>query len=363
MSSTMRPSPTVIKVLSKVKRNPYVQLLCEGLRQDALDLDPDVVDHFSLGWMWRHRRSVHVLHIHWMELFFVYPSWSLSVKRWLSVMLGLLLARLWGICIIYTAHNIWQHEGKRQYLVRWGDRLILKLAQAVHVHDQRTAQLLAERWGRRDGVYVIPHGNYVTAYPNDCTCAEARKRLALEGASFVYLFVGRVRPYKGIEKLIGAFEAMADDDAVLLIVGEAQEEIHMKRIRALAADDDRVRLLLQFVPGEELQFYFAAADVCVLPYQHVTTSGAGILSFSFQVPIIAPRLGCFTQLVGDKERGILYDPKVEGSLLQALEQARGCNLEAMKLSCTQFARRLDWRDIAQQHAAMYRKRCWDQGCR
>ena len=345
-------------IVSRVKRNPYVSLLCDGLRQPDLGLQPSVTRQFSWGWMWRRRRDVDVLHIHWLELFFVCPTLGRSLKRWVSVMLGLLLGRVSGVCIVYTVHNILQHEGQRAGLVRWGNRVVFTLAHAVHVHDHETADLLRDEWGRRRDVYVIPHGNYVSAYPNECTRAEARKRLGLDEASFVYLFLGRVRPYKGIEELILAFKSL-DEDAVLLVAGEVHEPSYEQSVRELAPPgaldvvDERIRLHLEFVDDEDLQTYFGACDICVLPYQHVTTSGAAILSFSFGVPIIAPRLGCFVQLVGDGERGLLYDAGATDGLRDALRLARQSDLGKMSAACTKFTESLDWKRIARQHAAMY----------
>ena len=354
-----------VVLVSRVKRNPYVSLLCQGLAQiqvgqDEAHIQPRIIDRFSLQWMWQNRHQVDVLHIHWLELLFVYPTLARSLKRWASVMLGLLLARLSGICVVYTVHNILQHEGRRAGLVRWGNRVIFGIAHAVHVHDQETAERLRRKWGRQRGVYVIPHGNYVSAYPNNCTRTEARKQLNLNNSAFVYLFLGRVRPYKGIEELLAAFKALEDSDATLLVAGEAHEPSYIRRIRELADGDERIRLHLEFVADDNLQVYLNACDICVLPYQRVTTSGAAFLAFSFRVPIIAPKLGCFMQLVGEKERGILYGAgayrpgaQAPSGLHGALRQARQCDLKTMSAACARFVERFDWDSIAQQHAAMY----------
>jgi len=345
-----------VVIVSSVKRNPYTSLLCDGLRQPGLNLQPSIIDQFSLGWMWEHRGQLEVLHVHWLELLFLRPTLWRSLRRWVSVMLGLVLARLSGVCVVYTVHNIEQHEGQYRLLVSLGTRVIFALAQAVHVHDRQTAEVLARRWGRRRGVHVIAHGNYMTAYRNECPRAVARKRLGMAEEAFVYLFLGRVRPYKGVEELLTAFMATDDPGAVLLVAGEVHEPGYDGRLRELAGGDARIHLHLEFVGDDQLQVYLNACDVCVLPYRHVTTSGAGILAFSFGVPIIAPRMGCFVELVGDAgERGVLYDPAAEDGLAVALHRARGCDLSAMRRACADYARRLDWESIARQHAAVYER--------
>jgi glycosyltransferase involved in cell wall biosynthesis len=341
-----------VVILSRVQRNPYTALLCEGLRQQGLDCR--VSDRFSFRWMWRARGQVDALHVHWLELFFLYPSLWRSVRRWASVLAGLALARASGVRVVYTVHNIWQHEGQRATLSWLANRIIFRLAHAVHVHDAGTAETLRREWGRAEGVHIIPHGNYITAYPNQRSRAAARQQLGLDENAFVYLFLGRVRPYKGVEELLTAFAAQEARDAVLLVAGEVHEAGYESELRRAVAGDARVRLHLRFVADDILQVYFNVCDVCVLPYRHVTTSGAAILAFSFQVPIVAPRLGCFVDLVGeDNARGILYDAADPQGLAQALRQVRQSDLPTLRAACAAFAQRLDWRELARQHAAMY----------
>jgi beta-1,4-mannosyltransferase len=313
-----------------------------------------MVDQFSVGWMWKNRGQVDVLHVHWLELLFVYPTLARSIKRWLSVVLGFCLARTLGICVVYTVHNIQHHEGQRPTLYRLGNRVVFSLAQAIHVHDSEAARVLAQLWHRRRGVHVIPHGNYSLVYGNTCTRAEARQHLGLDQTSFVYLSLGRVRPYKGIEELLEAFRALPASDAVLIVAGEVHDKGYDRALRALAGDDPRIHLQFQYVPDEDLQFYLNSCDLCVLPYRHVTTSGAAILAFSFAVPIIAPRLEFFVDLVGeDQARGLLYSLDTPNGLREALELARYIDIEAMRSSCRLYAENLHWNHIARQHAAVY----------
>ena len=347
-----------VVIVSRVRRNPYVTLLAEGLKQPDLKLAVTLSDSFSARWMWRNRRAVDVLHIQWLELLFVYATWARSVKRWLSVMVGLLIARLSGVCLVYTVHNLDQHEGRRLALTRAGNRVMFALAQRVHVHDADTAAQLRAQWGRTRGVHIIPHGSYVGAYPDTCTRDDARRRLGLDDAAFVHLHLGRVRPYKGVEELVAAFGALDDPAAALVIAGEAQEPGYAATLQSQAQGDGRIRLHLRFVADEELQFFFRAADVCVLPYRHVTTSGAAILSFSYGVPVVAPRLGCFRDMVheGDarERRGLLYDPAAPDGLQAALAAVRNADLPAMRAACARAASELDWSRISRLHAAMYR---------
>lgn len=360
MTETIPPNHDArlrVIIISRVVRNPYVHLLSQGLAQPDLNLLPEISDRFSLGWMWRHRHEVDVLHLQWTELLYNYPGLFRSLKRWLSVMGAVVLARLSGVRIVCTVHNIWQHEGQRAGLVALGNRVLFALAHAVHVHDDETRTVLVEKWGRRGPIAIIAHGNYDT-YPNECDRVEARQRLGIAPEAFVYLFVGRVRPYKGVADLIAAFRRLPAPDAVLWVAGEVHDPGYERELIAAAGNDGRIRLRFEYVPDDELQVVLNACDLCVLPYRHVTTSGAAFLSFSFGTPIIAPSRGCFVSLIGHPPmRGLVYEPdEANDGLLGALVRAREADLGAMRVACRRYAASRDWEHIARQHAAVYRNR-------
>lgn len=343
--------------ISKVEMNPYVALLAEGLERAGEGVQCAVVKDLAPRWLWQQRRQIDVLHLHWAELLYASSSSLLmAVRKWLRFIASLLMVKLLGIRLAYTVHNLEQHEGRYPLLNRLANALLFRLADVIHTHDQRTQEMVAARFGRRRGAYVAPHGNYLS-YPNTCSRAEARARLALGASDFVYLVLGQIRPYKGIEELLQALAALPDADARLLIAGHVHERAYAKRIEQLAALDRRVQMRLGFVPPEEIQYYMNACDFCVLPYRHVTTSGAAILAFSFARPIIAPRAGDFPQLVGEA-RGVLYQDDGDGTsktqaLREALRQVRQLDLGAASAAALALARELDWTVIARQHLQAY----------
>jgi len=342
-------SPRVI-IISKVLLNPYVRLLHNGVRAAGIrcQLDRD----FGLPWLRAHRGLVDVIHIHWLEMLYLYPRFRQRLRRTLSIIAASLLARMWGIRLVYTVHNLDPHEQPHPAWARLVNWFIFHFADAIHVHDEVMAARIARRYGRRRGVHVIRHGNYIGAYPDACTRKEARERLGIDPVALVYLFLGQVRQYKGIEELMSAYAAIRDDTSVLLIAGRARDESYGREIEAAAARQKGVRLHLGFVPDEDVQYYMHAADVCVFPYRHVTTSGAAILAFSFGVPIIAPRMGCFVDLIGD-QRGIMYDAASPGALAEALGTLRDVDLSKARRAALAFARTLDWADIGCQHVSLY----------
>jgi glycosyltransferase involved in cell wall biosynthesis len=110
------------------------------------------------------------------------------------------------------------------------------------------------------------------------------------------LTLGQVRRYKNLPQLIACFRAVAGDDWRLVIAGEPREHGIREAVAQAAADDPRILLHLRFIPCEEVQIYFRASDLVVLPYADILNSGGAILALSFDRPVLVPGRGAMADL-------------------------------------------------------------------
>jgi glycosyltransferase involved in cell wall biosynthesis len=94
---------------------------------------------------------------------------------------------------------------------------------------------------------------------------------------------------------------------LLVIAGRVFDQESEIKIRAHAEADSSILFQPVFIHDSEVQHYFNAADVVLLPYKHVLTSGAALLSVSFERPVIAPRSGLIPELVEEGRHGYLFD--------------------------------------------------------
>jgi beta-1,4-mannosyltransferase len=108
----------------------------------------------------------------------------------------------------------------------------------------------------------------------------------------------------------------------------------------------------RFFANEEFQRYFNAADVSVLPFLDVLTSGSTITALSFGVPVIVPPVGCLRELV-DERVGILYEQQQPGALQEAMLAIQQRDLSATRQAAYARARSLNWDEIAQLTRAAY----------
>jgi glycosyltransferase involved in cell wall biosynthesis len=353
---------------TRVTQNPYVSLLGRAMQAQAPALDWWVTADLSPEWAAAHGERIDVLHLHWPELFYQGEGTWERARSLLSFLEVLSELQARGVALVYTVHNLVPHESPAMALDRLATLWLLRRADVIHVHDPETAREVGRlRWGRRrEGVWVIPHGHYLDAYPNTRSRAEARRRLDVPDDVFVYLFLGQIRPYKGLDDLLDAFRLAGREQDYLIIAGNARprDGAYVEHILRRGAADPRLRIRAGYVPDHEVQDYMNAADVCVLPYRRAVTSGSALLAFSFGRPIVAPRLGPFPRLVGASERGLLYDPRDDGELAAALARARDLDLATVGAATRAYARVLDWNDLARQHLAAYweamaraRRRC------
>jgi glycosyltransferase involved in cell wall biosynthesis len=144
--------------------------------------------------------------------------------------------------------------------------------------------------------FVIPRGHYRGAYPDTMTKSEAREALKIHAHEFVILFLGQIRRYKGVGRLIQCFARAQISCAQLLIAGRPMDDVIRREINDAAAQSPHVRLFLDFVDQNDIQKFFRAADLVVLPYKEISNSGSAILALSFDRPVLLPMLGALPGL-------------------------------------------------------------------
>jgi glycosyltransferase involved in cell wall biosynthesis len=144
-------------------------------------------------------------------------------------------------------------------------------------------------------VSVIALGVNNTVPNTDLSPADARARIGLGPDERVLLFFGRISPYKGLEYLLSALERIPNPGYRLLIIGSVQNFPDywsgiQQRIQASGLGA-RIIQRIEFIPDEDTELYFKAADVLILPYVNIFQSGVLVLAYSFGLPVIAADVG------------------------------------------------------------------------
>ena len=241
----------------------------------------------------------------------------------------MLYYRLFGKRIVFTAHNV--NTRKRDARDSWLNRLTLgvqyRLCHHILVHTAAMKdELLTDFRIPSQRVTIIPFGINNTCPSTALGRQEARELVGLGPTDKVLLFFGQIAPYKGLEYLVSAFSELAkrDPDYRLLIAGKVKKghSAYWSEIQSRIGASEvcrRVLSRIEHVPDREVERYFKAADVVVIPYVEIFQSGVPFLSYSFGLPVIATDVGSLRDDIVEGETGFLCRPKDPVDLARSIE--------------------------------------------
>lgn len=249
----------------------------------------------------------------------------------------MLYYRLLGKRIVLTVHNVnaGRRDGEDTRLNRLTLRIQYRLAHHIFVHTEKMKLELLEEFGVPGArVTVIPFG-INNAVPNtSLTPSEAKQRLGIREDERTILFFGRITPYKGLEYLIAAFRQILGrrENYRLIIAGRVDRcEKYWGAIREnIRGEVQRGEILLRadFIPDEETEVFFKAADVLVLPYRHIYQSGVLFLGHSFGLPVLVADVGCLKDEIVESKTGFVFRPEDPVDLARTIERYFASDLYA-----------------------------------
>jgi D-inositol-3-phosphate glycosyltransferase len=267
-----------------------------------------------------------IFHILWNNKFEAFDRTLLTLYyKWL------------GKRIVLTAHNVnaGVRDGNDSWLNRATLRMQYRLADHVFVHTEKMKSELVADWSVPAwAVTVIPFGINNAAPSTTLTPLEAKERLGIRPGEKTILFFGTIAPYKGLEYLVDAFERLAavSNEYRLVIAGKPRHdsESYWTTIEAgiSAAARARVHQNTQFIPDEDTEIYFKAADVLVLPYTEIFQSGVLFLGYRFGLPVVATDVGSLRDDVVPGQTGFVCRPRDSADLARTIESYFASDLYA-----------------------------------
>jgi glycosyltransferase involved in cell wall biosynthesis len=229
------------------------------------------------------------------------------------------------------------------------------LADRIIVHSEAAKREIAHECGvTTDGtIKVVHHGNYHSVYGEVLEKFSARGQLGLGESEFVFLFLGAIRPHKGVSDLIAAFRS-SGLDATLLIAGNISDKEFEARLREEERQVPGIRLMSGFIPDDKIGVFLSSADLVVLPYQRSLTSGALILAMTFARACIVPDFDTFTEFI-DERGGYQYTSGNVQELAVVMSRALADRdrLEEMGQRNGRLVDQWDWTGVARLTAGVY----------
>ena len=279
--------------------NPYQALLAKGLQQTRCSVD---FANYRPGW-WAlnqvvpRNACIDVLHLHWEHPLLHWALWSnwqfiRKLKRW-AIVADVLLLRIRGVKVIWTIHNRVSHETRSPAGELELRRALASAVTRLIVHSTSALQVvrgdLSLHLRQREKFCVIPHGNYEGHYTNAEKGDEHSEVVArCSSSTTTILFFGAIRQYKGLGRLVRAFQSTQRADLRLLVAGKTYDDLLRSQLVELAAQDPRISLELGFVEDNRVIALFERADVVAVPFEKTLTSGSVLLAMTMGKALILP---------------------------------------------------------------------------
>lgn len=325
-----------------------------GASLTQLEYDPEVRVFNGVDWYWLPSmlRALKFLMRERPDVV-LFQWWSGTVLH--SYLLLALVARRLGARVVIEFHEVLDPGEANLPLIRSYVRLvaplIVRLAQGFVVHSEHDGKLLQSHYDLdQRPVTVAPVGPLLQCQ----SIGRAQGQRIPPTSCCNLLFFGLIRPYKGLEDLIRAFNALPENEIAnywLTIVGETWEGwavpadlINQSRYR------DRITFVNRYVSDAEATQFFAEADAVVLPYHRVSASGPLHIAMSWGLPIVVTRVGGLIEAVDAYEGAILVPPEDAAALQSGL-------LQVAKLRGKRYTNPHSWEHAAERYHALFDAIC------
>lgn len=224
-----------------------------------------------------------------------------------------------NIKILFVCHNVFPHERfpmdriLAKAVLRQGDRYIVQ--SRMDAEDLQTII--------KDPIFrQTVHPTYNAFRLENMSGEEARSRPGIRMEEKILLFFGFVREYKGLKYLIQAMPQIVRciPGAILLIVGDFSGEESKKQYVEMIARkqvQDCIRIYDGYIPDREVEKFFAASDLVMLPYISATQSGIAQIAYGFEKPVVATNVGGLPDVVADGRTGYIVEPENADALADA----------------------------------------------
>ncbi len=312
--------------------------------------------HYARPWTWRlDRQQPDLIHL---------QAWT-SITALIHLRI-LTAAREQGTPTVVTLHNPAAHE--QRGLLGSIQTRCLELADRIILHAECGVAALPVSC--RQKVRIIPHGAEVL------DLAEEDLRHVGEQEPYL-LYFGNIRPYKGVELLLSAWDQCADEfpQYRLLVAGRLWQgrnilsrlaaqllgtAKHSRHILSLAdnVQQRRVAFRFEFIDDDELNELIRGARYTIFPYLKFSGhSGAVARSAANGTPVLVSDVG------GLQTFAVAPDNIFAAGNLQALAGMLVKKLRPLEVDFEErgrqleLARSLSWKHSADLHGKLYRELC------
>jgi len=259
--------------------------------------------------------------------------------------------------VVLTVHDVRPHSDRfvsnRSFLKRY-----FHIPHRLIVHYEDGKRQLVDNWGVcADCIDVIPHG--IMPVHNPPAMSDARKKLNLPLNREIILFFGGIRANKGLDVLLKALEVVRlhRPRILLVIAGVLPRGVSFEPYSNTVKKADLsqyVQTFIHFIPEDDVDFFFAASNLVVLPYlKFESQSGVLLRAYAHKKPVVVSNIGAMGELVSSDSVGLVVGPGEPGSLAKAIISVSS---DFDRFECCyspELENKYSWKHIARMTAHSY----------
>ncbi len=307
--------PTQLLMIEGLNRTPEIEAFTGindrflGIIRSALRYKPDYI-HFDWIESYYIRRNILLTYIN-LPLFYF------------QILICKYILRIKLAC---TIHNMMPHKRKNSKLKFFVLKSFGHLVNFIRVTSPASVEHYCAKFRiNKTKVHFIGMGDYTEFYPNKISADESRKTLKIPENVKVILTLGSIKRYKGIPEYLYKIKEINDPNLYILIAGKCMDMQLNNEITAI--QDERIHYLNKFIAKDELQYYYNAADIVILPFLEIENSGSVVMAMGFRKAIVAP----VSNVINDRlkfQKDLLFTPT---NFEQIIEKALSTPLETLRV--------------------------------
>lgn len=258
--------------------------------------------------------------IHYVDNFLL-----LGPPGWRGVVIQILQCLLWTNLAVRSRLEVVVHEfspvaafGDRG---RWSRKHLFTCAKAIEFHTAIERMRFEKSLPRTTAKNLVVSHNrhFVRAFEG--SQVQARDALGLPRDEKIFLCIGFIQPHKGFDLAVRAFAEAQPVASALYIVGSVRHDTpanlaYRDALVSEAERVDKVHVIDRFVDDVAFDTWICAADMVVLPYAEIWTSGVLARAMLFNRPVAMRDHATLREQVVDYPAAIFPGERQLGAIMK-----------------------------------------------
>jgi len=203
---------------------------------------------------------------------------------------------------------------KREILI-WMEMLTCSCANTVVAESNGVKRILKQNNICKKRTHIIGSGN-INGIDEDYwdplsldknSNLSIRNKLQIQNSTFIFIFIGRLVPDKGITELITAFTKIKNQDCKLLIIGEQEQSFRLLDANVIKEFENNSNIISVGYQSDVRQ-YLAISHALVLPSYREGFPNVILQAGAMGLPCIATKVNGVEDII-DNNNGIIIDKK------------------------------------------------------